>query len=166
MSKLWITADLHLGHRAICKYRKEFDSMEEHNEILYWNLRTTVNKRDTLYLLGDIAFSREWLEKIGEIECAHKKLILGNHDLMGGMTIRDLGNTYDSVEALFKHRGVWFSHCPMHPSELYHKQNIHGHVHGGNVPDHRYLNANVEQWDYYPVSFENLVGGQKGAKVE
>lgn len=79
MSKLMISSDLHLGHKAICKYRKDFKSSEEHNEILFDNLASNVNKADTLYLLGDVAFDKYWLDKVSKINCKHKKLICGNH---------------------------------------------------------------------------------------
>lgn len=80
MSKLLITSDLHLGHKNICKYRTQFSSADEHHNFIFENLATNVSKRDTLYILGDCAFDKYWLDKVKSIKCQHKKLILGNHD--------------------------------------------------------------------------------------
>lgn len=177
MSRLMITSDLHLGHKNICKYRTQFTSMEEHNETLFENLATTVNKRDTLFLLGDIAFSLEWHQRIAEIKCKHKVLILGNHDTDRGVKVQHFQGLYDKIHGLLSHRNYWFSHCPIHPQELRNRQgNIHGHLHGNMVweeqdpeeasgptfmspIDQRYLNACVEHTDWKPISFEELTGG-------
>lgn len=165
MSKLMIASDLHLGHRAICKYRTQFSSAEEHHQTLFENLARGVNKADTLYLLGDIAFTREWLDKVGSIKCRHKKLILGNHDTQNGITIKDLANTYDSVNSLLNHKGTWFSHAPIHPTELRGKFNVHGHTHNVSVPDRRYINACVEHTNWQPIYFNDLKGVNKLVKV-
>ena len=67
MSKLMLAADLHLGHRNIAKYRTQFITSEEHDEIVLDNLKSSVNKADSLWLLGDIAFTKEWLLRLNEI---------------------------------------------------------------------------------------------------
>lgn len=127
MSRLLTTSDLHLGHKNICKYRTKFTSAEEHHNFIFENLALTVGKRDTLYILGDCAFDKYWLEKVKNIKCQHKKLICGNHDTEHH-TMRELCEAFDSVEALMSKRNVWFSHCPIHPQEMRGRLfNIHGH---------------------------------------
>lgn len=163
MSRLMITSDLHLGHRNICKYRKIFTSPEEHDEVVFDNLATSINKHDTLYLLGDIAFSKEWLNKIKSIKCRYKLLICGNHDTERGITMKDLVDTYDNVMALLSKRNYWFSHCPIHPQEIRGKLGVvHGHLHNQLVEgDDRYYNACLEHTNYKPISFEDLTKGRK-----
>lgn len=166
MSRLLLTSDLHLGHKAICKYRTQFSSAEEHHEIIYDNLATNVNRRDSLILLGDIAFTPEWLAKIGEIKCVKKTLILGNHDLERGMKFTDLVGVYDDVQSLMSKRNTWFSHCPIHPQEMRNRKYcVHGHLHNKVVtedgcdygdPDPRYWNVCVEHTGYKPISFHEL----------
>ena len=161
-----ITSDLHLGHKAICKYRPQFSTMEEHNETLFENLATNINKRDTLFLLGDVAFDLSWHHKISEIKCRHKVLILGNHDTDRKPRVHEFASLYDRVHGLLSHRNDWWSHCPIHPQELRGRLgNIHGHLHGNHVwsentqdcIDQRYINACVEHTNYKPISFEELV---------
>ena len=174
MSKLWLTSDLHLGHKNIHTYRTKFATAEEHHEFIYEQLAMSVNKRDTLYILGDAAFDKYWLEKIAAIKCRYKLLVCGNHDTERGITMRDLVNTYDRVEALYSKKNFWFSHAPLHPQELRgRKANIHGHLHGNMVwrdanpfenpdmceVDKRYINVCLEHTDWKPVSFEEATLG-------
>ena len=158
VSKLWITSDLHLGHKNICKYRKLFTDAEEHHNTMFENLATTVGKRDTLYLLGDIAFDKYWLNKIANINCNHKLLVCGNHDTERGINMRMLVEAYDNVMSLFSKRNIWFSHCPIHPQEIRGRlYNIHGHLHGNVVEgDSRYFNACVEHTNWKPILFSEI----------
>ncbi len=168
-----ISSDLHLGHKNIIKYREQFSTAEEHHETIFENLATNINKRDTLFLLGDIAFTLDWHLKIAEINCRHKVLLLGNHDTDRSVKIHQFAGFYDKVHGLLSHRNYWFSHCPIHPQELRNRKgNIHGYLHGNNVwekegnqdtfaqamdtLDTRYLNACVEHTDWKPISFEEL----------
>jgi calcineurin-like phosphoesterase family protein len=159
-----LTSDLHLGHRNINKYRDGFSSQEEHDNTLFENLATGVNKRDTLYLLGDICFTKEWLEKVSTIKCNRKVLVCGNHDIERGINMKMLVQAYDDVKPFFSHRNFWFSHCPIHPSEVIHRLgNIHGHTHQHHVRmengtfDTRYFNVSVDVTEFKPISFEKLM---------
>ena len=171
MSRLLITSDMHLGHKNICKYRTQFSSADEHHNFIFENLATNVGKRDTLYILGDCAFDKYWLEKVKGIKCQHKKLICGNHDTEHH-TMKELCDAFDSVEALISKRNVWFSHCPIHPQEMRNRVlNIHGHLHNHIVtkdrpfgfgitttdPDYMYFNACVEHTNYKPISFAEIM---------
>lgn len=165
-----ITSDLHLGHKNIHKFRT-CSSAEAHHEAIYEKLRMSINKRDSIIFLGDIAFDKYWLGKIAEIKCAKKLLVCGNHDTENGIKMRDLLTAYDDVVSLFSRRNYWFSHCPIHPSQMRGKiGNIHGHLHGKEVmidkfpyklvkvKDERYINACVEHTDWKPISFADLIG--------
>ena len=161
MSRILITSDLHLGHKNIHKYRQQFSSAEEHHEYVYERLATNVNKADTIYFLGDVAFTPEWLAKIKAIPCRHKKLVCGNHD-RDHFSMAELCDAFDSVDAMYSSRNVWWQHCPMHPEEIRRRlYNIHGHTHqylimNGDVPSYRYFNACLEHTDYKPITFEEV----------
>ena len=162
MSRLLLTSDLHLGHKNILKFRGGFKSQEEHDETLFDNLATTLNKRDSIIFLGDIAFNLHWLTKIAGLKCAKKTLILGNHDLERGVTMRQLTLTYDRIESLMSKRGAYFSHCPIHPSQFRgNKYNIHGHLHNGVIRDRGalliYINVCVEHTDWKPITFSDAI---------
>jgi len=173
VTRLMITSDLHLGHKNIHKFRSGFESAEHHHEVMFENLAMNIQKRDSLILLGDIAFDKFWLKKIKSIKCAKKLLICGNHDTENGIKMRDLVDVYDDVMSLHSRRNYWFSHCPIHSSQMRGKVgNIHGHLHSAEVGEYlpsidgnsdvfyrdpRYLNACVEHTNYIPVSFADLV---------
>ncbi len=164
MSRLLITSDLHLGHKNIHKFRKDlgYSNHDEHDRWLYDRIASSINKPDTVYFLGDVAFNKEWLHAIGNIKCRHKKLILGNHD-RDHHTIEELVEVFDSVDSLLSKRNCWFTHCPIHPDEIRRRHfNIHGHTHGHCIDDKRYLNVCVEHTDYKPISFEQLMEKANG----
>ncbi|QDP64773.1 MAG: hypothetical protein GOVbin2917_88 [Prokaryotic dsDNA virus sp.] len=174
ISRLLLSADLHLGHNNIHKYRAVFADADEHHNTIFENLATTVRKSDTLYLLGDVAFDHYWLDKIKSINCRHKKLICGNHDTERGITMRHLVDVYDSIHALYCKRNYWFSHCPIHFQEMRGRNGcIHGHLHNRIVEelhhdeytdevywttkDKRYINVCLEHTGYKPITFEEVI---------
>ena len=169
MSRLMITSDLHLGHSNINKFRP-FDTVEEHHEVVFDNLASNIGKRDSLLLLGDIAFNEYWLKRLDEIKCAKKTLILGNHDTEK-LPMKLVCNHYDVVHSLYSKRNSWFSHCPIHPDHFRGKElNIHGHLHDDIIldytdfvamPDKRYFNACVEHTNYKPISYADIVESLK-----
>ncbi|QHZ59873.1 metallophosphoesterase [Alteromonas phage vB_AmeM_PT11-V22] len=174
MSRLMLMSDLHLGHKNICKYRSQFSTPEEHDNTIFENLATNIRKRDTLYLLGDVAFTFGWLEKIKSINCRHKLLVCGNHDTERGIKMKHLVDVYDDVVALTSKRKYWISHCPIHPQEMRGRLGcVHGHIHSKKVmvdylvpepyvEDWEYLNACVEHTNYKPITFDQLIEEQQG----
>lgn len=158
MSRLFLTSDLHLGHKNICKYRKQFKTVEEHDAIVFDNLASAVNKRDSVYFMGDIAFTLDGLEKIKSLNVKSKVLLLGNHDIERGIKMAHIMDTYDKVFSLHSKRNVWFSHCPIHPSEMRdRKGNVHGHGHKSVIDDPRYFSVCLEHTNYKPVLFSQVV---------
>ena len=86
MNQIYFTSDLHFGHSNILKHspkRPYSDTVDiaAHDEWLLDLWRSTVDKKDTIYILGDLTFlksenARHLLEKLP----GHKFLIEGNHD--------------------------------------------------------------------------------------
>ena len=156
MATVYFMGDAHLDHKNITKFRTQFSSVEEHNQIIKENFHKVVTKRDLVFMLGDMCFSREALEDIKTWKCERKILICGNHDLEQGITMRDLCNTYDAVYSLKRYKDAWLSHCPLHPNELRGKKNIHGHVHYATLDDDRYFNTSLENINYSPINIEEI----------
>ncbi len=109
---------------------------------------------------------------IATIKCQKKTLILGNH-CTERVHITELVKSYDVIHGLWTKRNCWWSHCPLHPHAMRgHILNIHGHEHGNLVmteeysehsgqpfdtPDPMYFNACLEQTDYQPICFEDIM---------
>ena len=170
MSRVFFISDLHFGHKRIVDfgrqqgkvYRTGDDYLENmHNIIENWN--NVITKRDTVWVLGDVAFSEEGFEALKELE-GHKKLVRGNHD--NYFTTEKWLEVFETVESLVNYKGYWLSHAPIHPDELRGKRNIHGHVHHNSImdkynghPDYRYVNVCCEAIGETPIPFEAIKNG-------
>lgn len=153
-------SDLHFGHRNIHKYRNQFETSDEHDEYVFEKLIEKLNKRDKLFILGDVCFSTEkffYMEELIKI-CPNIVILLGNHDLERGSSPKltdylELG--YD-VKGMMKYKSFWLSHAPIHSDELRGKLNIHGHMHSNVIDDSRYLNVSCERVNYEPITLDDV----------
>jgi calcineurin-like phosphoesterase family protein len=152
---VYFTSDTHLGHKAIIKYRPQFGTVEEHDDYII-NMILSLGKRDVLLLLGDFLFDgphyEEYVQRLSQAKC-RIKLVMGNHDSR---------KLYDEsfVEMqlpLFCYKSMWISHCPIHPKEIRDRiGNIHGHLHGGIIPDSRYFNVNLDNNNFEFVKLDTI----------
>jgi len=147
MNNIYFTADLHFGHRNILKHCPERPGADEeeckhHDEWLLELWRSTVDKWDTVYILGDLTFlksedARHLLEKLS----GKKYLIEGNHD----GSVRAYSNYFVSVNqvldvvikpsrAPFLEQNLQLSLCHYPMVTWNHKPYgsimLHGHCHG------------------------------------
>lgn len=159
MSRVYTTSDLHLDHKNILKFRPGIAStVAEYNEIILDNIKSTVNKRDTLIIQGDVAFSVESLMRLKEIKCLIKILYLGNHDIQGPVKIEHLSVVFDKIFSLNTRNNVWLSHAPIHPEELRSRKGcVHGHTHNHIIQDYRYVNVCLERTNLKPVLFNDVI---------
>lgn len=155
MANVWFISDLHGGHKNICKFRDQFSSEEYHWNLVKENYHSAVTKRDQVYFLGDVCFTQERLNDLSSWTAEKKILILGNH-CTEKIHIRELTKVFDDIHSLFKYKGMWLSHAPLHPDELRGKVNVHGHCHYHQVDDLRYLNVCLEHTEYKPISLESI----------
>lgn len=142
------------GHKNILKYRPEFSTIEEHDNLLFENYKRIIRKQDTVYFHGDMLFDAKYFVPFSELP-GRKILILGNHDT-DFLHITDIVHLFERVVSLTSKKGAWLSHAPIHPSELRSKFNIHGHTHNAIVEDSRYFNVCVEQTNYAPISRQRI----------
>ena len=168
MSNTFFISDTHFGHKNILNFEHEgkplrtFDSAEEMDEHMVdcWN--KTVKPHDTIYHVGDFCMNRKSVQIAGRLN-GRKILIKGNHDIF---KLKDYTPYFEDIRAykVMPKHGIICSHIPIHPDSLYRwKLNIHGHLHAGNVtdtwcePDKRYFNVSVEQLNYTPISFDEII---------
>jgi len=173
MSKVFMIADLHLGHLNMAK-KRGFSTAEEHDEhiISQWNKK--VSKRDTVYILGDVTMESSKPYPLLNRMNGLKRVVLGNHDM--AKDIPELLKYVHSVSGMIRYKGLWLTHCPVHERELEFRvpRNIHGHIHEERimktqwvdewmtgmsyteVPDDRYHCVSCEHVDYTPVTLEEL----------
>ena len=127
MSNVYFIGDLHFGHQHIHRFRTQFPSEPDHRGFLMDTWNETVRKRDLVYVMGDAAFTQEGLGSIGKLS-GRKILIRGNHDLLPTESYLE---HFEEVHGLLAYKGLWLSHAPIHPTELYGRTNVHGHCHRG-----------------------------------
>lgn len=167
MAQVMFISDLHLGHANIATWRG-FNTMEEHHDhiIKMWNKK--VNKRDKVFILGDIALNHKFYYLLGKLN-GNLTFILGNHD--EDTHVAELLK-YGKICGTIKYKGkYWLTHIPMHFESLSGDQvNIHGHLHDKLVLHHsalsiqtgtagikkRYYNVCCEQVDYTPQTLKEL----------
>ena len=127
MSRVYFIGDLHMGHEGIHKFRTQFPNEAVHRQFLMDTWNDTITKRDVVYVMGDAAFTQDGLDSISTLS-GRKILVRGNHDLLP--TEAYLG-VFQEVYGALAWKGLWLTHIPIHPNELYGRTNIHGHCHRG-----------------------------------
>lgn len=143
MSRVFVIADLHLGHQLVAKLRG-FDNVFAHDNAIVENWNRVVTKRDVVYVLGDVFR----LDRVGELH-GTKKLAMGNHDTKASRSYCDL---FSQVRACFEFDGCLLSHIPVHPCQFgRYRLNVHGHMHSHRIDDPRYVCVSAEQVGLTPT---------------
>ncbi len=159
MSTVRFIADLHLGHQNMAKHRG-FKSSEDHDDYLIKQWNHCVAKRDITYIIGDVTMESTKHYHLLDRLNGRKIVIGGNHDKP--KDTHELLKHVDSVGGMVRYKGIWLTHCPVHPMELEYtiNKNIHGHIHSKLVErDFTFLKINVfKRVDrrYYCVSCEHV----------
>jgi len=165
MGLVYFTADTHFGHRTICKYRPEFSSPAQHDEVIIDNWNKTVKKsHDIVWVLGDVVIKNKDYDFDSILNRLRGiiRIIVGNHDdIHYYKTSALLNKRFHLWNGMHKAYGYWLTHAPIHPDELRGKKNIHGHVHNKTIPDDRYINVCVDNIGYTPVSLEEIRNGTR-----
>lgn len=185
MPAVFLVSDTHFGHAGVCRFTHEDtgvkirpwtdpDEMDE-DMVRMWN--ETVRPNDKVYHLGDVVINRKSLKILHRLN-GDKVLIRGNHDIFRDEEYRQ---HFRELRAYHVMNGMILSHIPIHPESLGRfGVNIHGHLHtrrvtmpngyGGQVIDPRYHCVCVEQTDFRPILFEDVLkrikeeGGEVGFK--
>ena len=185
MPAVFLVSDTHFGHAGVCRFMRNdgvtklrpWDTAEEMDEFMVkaWNERVRPN--DKVYHLGDVVINRKALGIMRRLN-GDKVLIRGNHDIFKDTDYRE---HFRELRAYHVMNGMILSHIPIHSESLGRfGTNIHGHLHANRVMmpgfngkitdivDVRYHCVCVEQTDFAPILFEDVVkrieaeGGQIG----
>lgn len=159
---LFITSDLHIGHKKVAEARG-FKTVGEHDDFVLSSIADTVRSdRNVLYLLGDLAFGRHNLEKIAKLP-GIKKIILGNHDQYSIDAYRQITEKIFGafVYQLSSRKGggrFLMSHIPVSDDQMYRFDgNIHGHLHDRQMNHPWYFNVCLEKNNLKPFELYHVV---------
>jgi calcineurin-like phosphoesterase family protein len=174
MPAVFLVSDTHFGHAGVCRFTRtdgvtklrpwtDPDEMDEFM-VAAWNERVRPN--DKVYHLGDVVINRRALKTLSRLN-GDKVLIRGNHDIFRDDEYRE---HFRELRAYHVMNGMILSHIPIHPESLGRfGVNIHGHTHANRVMlpgfngkitdivDTRYHCVCVEQTDFAPILFEDVV---------
>ena len=171
MPASFLISDTHFGHAGVCRFLREdgvtklrpWDTPEEMDEFMVaaWNERVRPN--DKVYHLGDVVINRRALAIMDRLN-GDKVLIRGNHDIF---KLEDYTRYFRDIRGYHVMNGMILSHIPVHEASLGRfGTNIHGHLHAGRVMtevwgeykiDVRYHCVCVEQTDFAPILFEDVI---------
>ena len=193
MPAVFLYSDPHFGHAGVCRFMRndgvtklrpwtDPDEMDEHLVKVY---NERVKPNDKIYFLGDVVINRRALSTLSRLN-GDKVLIRGNHDIFRDDEYRQY---FRELRAYHVMNGMILSHIPVHAESLGRfGVNIHGHLHSNRVMkargvdartgevlysneiDVRYHCVCVEQTDFAPILFEDVIrrieaeGGSVGFK--
>jgi len=187
MPAIFLVSDTHFGHAGVCNFMRNdgvtklrpWDNPEEMDEEMVKRWNETVRPNDKVYHLGDVVINRKALKTLGRLN-GDKVLIRGNHDIFRDEEYRQY---FRELRAYHVMNGMILSHIPIHTDSIGRfGTNIHGHLHANRVMylptwriddtriDPRYHCVCVEQTDYRPILFEDVIkrikeeGGTVGFK--
>ena len=186
MPSVFLTSDTHFGHAGVCRFMQNdgvtklrpWTDPEEMDEEMVKRWNETVKPTDKVYHLGDVVINRKALKIMHRLN-GDKVLIRGNHDIFKDDDYRE---HFRELRAYHVMNGMILSHIPLHPESLGRfGVNIHGHTHSNRVMtwhptkqhpvvDPRYHCVCVEQTDFRPILFEDVIqkikdeGGSVGFK--
>lgn len=161
MGNRFVIADTHFGHKKIVQFTnnngkpiRPWPSVEEHDEALIENWNRVVNKKDTVYHLGDFSIPKSGLEAAKRLN-GNITLIKGNHD---PYRMREYVGAFFDIQGTLEKDNIILTHIPIHPDCIERwAGNIHGHLHTGSIDDPRYLCVSCEQINFTPLSWDQAV---------
>jgi len=182
MPSVFLVSDTHFGHAGVCRFLRDdgvtklrpWDNPDDMDEEMVKRWNETVRPNDKVYHLGDVVINRKSLSIMHRLN-GDKVLIRGNHDIFRDDEYRQ---HFRELRAYHVMNGMILSHIPIHTASLGRfGVNIHGHLHANRVMaevwgeyeiDPRYHCVCVEQTDFRPILFEDVIkrikeeGGEVG----
>jgi calcineurin-like phosphoesterase family protein len=172
MPSVFLVSDTHFGHTGVCHFTRDdgtklrpWDTPEAMDEEMVRRWNDTVRPKDKVYHLGDVVIQRRSLNILRRLN-GDKVLIRGNHDIF---KLEDYTPHFRDVRGYHVMNGMILSHIPLHEESLGRfGVNIHGHLHYKRVMRHKHPGARpvldvryhcvcVEQTDYRPILFEDVM---------
>jgi len=171
MPSVFLTSDTHFGHAGVCRFTcddgvtkiRPWTDPDEMDEEMVKRWNETVRPNDKVYHLGDVVINRRCLSIMRRLN-GDKVLIKGNHDIF---KLQDYLPHFRDIRGYHVMNNMILSHVPVHPESFGRfRANIHGHLHQRRVMcevwgemqvDPRYFNVSVEQTDFRPILFEEVL---------
>lgn len=162
---------LHFGHRWMANHRG-FQDEFHHDQHIIDNWNKTIQKKDLVWILGDITMETTDHYYRLDLLNGRKKVCLGNHDRPEDT--RELLKYVETVAGCVDYKGYVLSHIPIHPSEIsFCRGNIHAHIHENKLEEcivndrygdtktksptlSKYFNVDAHRIGYTPMSMDEI----------
>ena len=162
-----MVSDTHFGHQGVCEFKRDdgvtklrpYNTAEEMDADMIEKWNAKVGPNDKVYHCGDVVINRKALATLAKLN-GEKVLIKGNHDIF---RLEEYTPYFKDIRSYHILNGLILSHIPIHEASLGRfGTNIHGHLHATRVMkdgaiDPRYFNMCVENHNYAPVEFEEVM---------
>ncbi|KQP62133.1 metallophosphoesterase [Methylobacterium sp. Leaf112] len=169
MAVTYLTSDTHFGHAGMMSprmsARRNFPSIEAHDEHLIASWNNRVRPEDRVLHLGDFAYgcSMKHAESVFARLRGRKTLIRGNHEQRGERLPWDA--IYDVLAISIQDTGMlkpvdlWLSHyCHLSwPDSRRGRIHLYGHSHGAIAPTARSCDVGVDPWGFRPVTIPEVM---------
>ncbi len=143
MTNIFVTSDLHIGHKKVlefCPESRPFMSVEEMHYFMIFNWNNRISDNDIVYILGDVSFAKpQYTDAVLSQLQGYKVLISGNHDkenLKYKFFRRHFAEIHDYYELKHGNKLVCMMHYPLIEwNKSRHKNQsvmLHGHMHSRN----------------------------------
>ena len=165
---IYFTSDTHFGHAKIIEYcKRPFANVREMDDELTRRWNEVVTPNDTVIHLGDFAITGK--EKIREYRSKLNGriiLILGNHDRSQTAMLYAGFNAVHKSMILGQNGGTngdyYLRHVPVlddswKAESACVRAHLCGHVHEAWKRKGDVINVGVDQWDYRPVTLQELL---------
>jgi calcineurin-like phosphoesterase family protein len=178
---VWLSADLHLGHRLVAELRGFGDDVAAHDQAVLDNWDRVVSGADQVWVLGDLAVSNP-AQALMELRGLPgvKHLVTGNHDPASPIHRdshkwqRRYLDVFESVQAYarrrYNGRGVLLSHYPYTTDRGFEARYpqwrlpdlgeflLHGHTHSKErVTSPREVHVGLDAWSLEPVMLDEAM---------
>jgi len=164
----WFSADWHNLHDNIRRYcERPFPNVNIQKEELLDNHNSLVKPGDVVNFLGDIAMTEEGAISALENMNGQINFIVGNHDFKFISTIRKYCKVViPLMDIKINGQKITLCHYAMRVWNCSHygAWNFHGHSHGSLPPIGLQYDVGVDNNNFKPVSFDELVEIMKTKK--
>lgn len=163
MKNIFFASDTHFSHKNIIKFLnrdgsklRPWNTIEEHDEALVNNWNRVVGPYDHVYHLGDVAMDKKGLQVVKRLN-GKLRLIPGNHDVYKTRDYLSVG--FEEIKGVRVFDNMICSHIPLAEESITERfgTNVHGHLHGNVIPNPRYFSVSMEQIEFTPIHYDELL---------
>ena len=177
--KTYLTADLHFGHKNIMKFcpvtRARFkDDVDYMTEAMIKEWNDIVEPVDTVYILGDVAFTNGYDAALIMMRLNGRKILIeGNHDRKTLMDVNfrnQFAEVHNYFTTTYNGHFITMFHYPIAEWDRMHRGalHFHGHLHGGTsgLEEFRAVDVGMDATGFIVIEMEDAIAKAVKGKIK